>query len=173
MQKQSASLKSSVEQLRKMASSGRERAASMQKESKGIREALESVEKTAHAVHVKLKTAEAHVAGAEEQTGASKKSKKPFLIVGIGASAGGYEAFAQLLEKISPDTGMAFVQVQHLDPTHESKLSELLARSTKMPVVEIRAETMVEPNHVYVIPPNRSLTVAEGVLHLSATPSMK
>src|SRR6185503_12381065 len=85
----------------------------------------------------------------------------------MGASAGGYEAFSQLLETISPETGMAFVLVLHLDPTHESKLTELLGHATKMPVVEIRNEMVVEPNHVYIIPPARSLSISQGVLQLS------
>src|SRR5262245_61213726 len=67
----------------------------------------------------------------ERQSGArtekSSKRQKAFITVGVGASAGGYEAFSQLLENLSPDTGMAFVLVQHLDPTHESKLTELLS----------------------------------------------
>jgi two-component system CheB/CheR fusion protein len=163
----SASLKSSIEALRKTSSSGRQTAASVRKRSKGIHEAVKSVEKTAEAVHLKIRKTEARVAEAGKQTEAgAKKTHKPFLIVGIGASAGGYEAFAQLLETISPETGMAFVLVQHLDPTHESKLSELLSRATKMAVVEIRSETVVEPNHVYVIPPGRALTILEGVLQL-------
>ena len=162
-----ASLKSSIEALRKTASSARAEASSVQKRSRGIHQAVESIEKTADAVHAKIKTAEAHVADAERQTETgTKRVHKPFFIVGIGASAGGYEAVSQLLEAISSETGMAFVLVQHLDPSHESKLSELLSRSTKMPVVEIRSETVVEPNHVYVIPPNRSLTISEGALQL-------
>lgn len=167
VQKKDASLKSRLNQLSKTASSAYEQADSVKKRSAGIFKASESAKKTAHAVHMKVQTTEVHVADAGKKVGsASKKFTKPFIIVGVGASAGGYEAFSQLLEKLSPETGMAFVLVQHLDPTHESKLSELLARSTKMPVTEIRSQMVVEPNHVYVIPPANSVTIAEGVLRL-------
>lgn len=89
-----------------------------------------------------------------------------FPIVGVGASAGGLEAFPQLLQHLPPDTGMAFVLVQHLDPHHESALPELLARETPMPVREVADGMQVEPNHVYVIPPNANLAILHGVLHL-------
>ena len=103
---------------------------------------------------------------AETQSAPRDKNSAPFLVVGVGASAGGYEAFSELLKNLPVDTEMAFVLVQHLDPTHESKLSELLSHATKMEVTEIRNETRLQPNHVYVIPPNRSLRVSKGVLQL-------
>ncbi|MBW4512977.1 MAG: PAS domain-containing protein [Scytonematopsis contorta HA4267-MV1] len=90
-----------------------------------------------------------------------------FPIVGIGASAGGLEAFTQLLSHLPTDTGMAFVLIQHLDPHHKSLLSEILSRATQMPVSEVRNGTVVEQNHVYVIPPNSQMKVAEGVLRLT------
>lgn len=89
-----------------------------------------------------------------------------FSIVGVGASAGGLEAFTQLLRALPADTGMAFVLVQHLAPTHPSALAEILARTTKMRVMEVRDEPAVEPNHVYVIPPDRSMMIVRGRLHL-------
>ena len=92
----------------------------------------------------------------------------PFPIVGIGASAGGLEAFGQLLSALPPDTGMAFVLVQHLDPVHESLLPELLASRSPMPVVTVHDGLAVEPNHVYVIPPNTSMELTDGVLQLGA-----
>src|SRR3954470_21113641 len=73
-------------------------------------------------------------------------------VVGIGASAGGLEAFTQLLESLPENTGMAFVMVPHLDPHHESILAELLAGHTQMPVNQAAQGTTIEPNHVYVIP---------------------
>lgn len=91
----------------------------------------------------------------------------PFPVVGIGASAGGLEAFDQLLSALRPDTGMAFVLVQHLDPLHESLLPELLARHTPMPVVSVRDSLKVEPDHVYVIPPNTNMELNDGTLRLS------
>src|SRR5260221_36699 len=84
----------------------------------------------------------------------------PLTIVGVGASAGGYEAFTQLLVRLPKNTGMAFVLVQHLDPKHESKLSELLARSSPLPLSEIRNGMKVEPDHVYVMPQNVNLGIA-------------
>jgi two-component system CheB/CheR fusion protein len=90
-----------------------------------------------------------------------------FPIVGIGASAGGLEAFTQILASLAPQTGMAFVLIQHLDPTHPSQLTELLGKATCLPVVEIADGMEVAPDHVYVIPPNANLTIAKGVLHLS------
>src|SRR4030095_6556854 len=85
-----------------------------------------------------------------------------FPIVGIGAPAGGLEAFSQLLRALPTDTGMAFVLVQHLDPQHESQLSEILARTTAMPVVTITDGLEAEANHVYVIPSNTDMTIAGG-----------
>src|SRR3954470_15590786 len=93
---------------------------------------------------------------------------KGFSVVGIGASAGGYEAFTKFLERLPLDTGMAFVLVQHLDPAHESRLSELLSRTTRLPVMEVKRSTPVEPNHVYVISPNHNLIISGGCLRLSA-----
>lgn len=89
-----------------------------------------------------------------------------FPIVAIGASAGGLEAFADLLGHLPPDTGMAFVVVQHLAPAHESHLSEILQRATAMPVGEVHDEPRVEPNRVYVIPPDRNMVIAKGRLAL-------
>lgn len=89
-----------------------------------------------------------------------------FPIVGIGASAGGLEAFTELLRFLPVDTGMAYVFVQHLTPTHESLLTDLLARATQMPVSEVRESMVVEADHVYVIPPNMDMTLQQGVLTL-------
>jgi len=90
-----------------------------------------------------------------------------FTIVGVGASAGGLEAFTQLLKHLPADTGMAFVLVQHLDPHHESALANLLARATSMPVHEVTDNLGVEPNHVYVIPPNADMIIVRTVLKLT------
>ena len=93
---------------------------------------------------------------------------KIFPIVGIGASAGGYEAFTQLLAHLPRQTGMAFVLVQHLAPKHESALADLLSRATSIPVTEVKDGMMVKPDHIYVIPPNVSMGILEGALHLIA-----
>ncbi|MEH2148893.1 chemotaxis protein CheB [Nostoc sp.] len=90
-----------------------------------------------------------------------------FPIVGIAASAGGLEAFTQLLQYLLPDTGMAFVLIQHLDPNHKSLLSEILARTTQMPVSEVQDGVTIEPNKVYVIPPNTKMMLSNGVLQLT------
>ena len=89
-----------------------------------------------------------------------------FPIVGVGASAGGLEAFTQLLKALPIDTGMAFVLVQHLAPTHASALAEILSRTTTMPVLEVEDKSPVQPNHVYVIPPGRSMVIVNGALQL-------
>src|SRR5262249_11602191 len=90
----------------------------------------------------------------------------PFPIVGVGASAGGLEALSQLLSNLPTNIGMAFVVVQHLDPRHESRLPELLARATQMPVLEAAQGIAVRPNQVYVIPPNTKMALAKGILHV-------
>ncbi|MGH7972732.1 MAG: chemotaxis protein CheB, partial [Limisphaerales bacterium] len=91
---------------------------------------------------------------------------KAFPIVGIGASAGGYEAFAEFLRELPKDTGMGFVLVQHLDPKHKSQLTQLLAHSAKIPVHEAAHNTKVLPDCLYVIPENSNLTLANGRLRL-------
>jgi two-component system, chemotaxis family, CheB/CheR fusion protein len=96
-----------------------------------------------------------------EQTG-----NKLIAVVGIGASAGGLEAFKQLLARLPSDTGMAFVLVTHLDPKHESILPELVARATRMPVSEVKDGTPVAPDHVYVMPRNTSMAIEGGALRL-------
>jgi PAS domain S-box-containing protein len=92
---------------------------------------------------------------------------EPVAIVGVGASAGGLEAFTQLLRALSPDTGMAFVLVQHLEASHESMLTKLLSSATKMPIAEVTQGVRVEPNHVYIIPPNADLQISGGMLQIA------
>src|SRR5712691_1394595 len=99
--------------------------------------------------------------------GAMSRENGPRAVVGIGASAGGLEAFSRLLRGLPVDTGMAFVLVQHLDPRHESILPELLSSRTPMPVVQVTEGTQVRPNHVYVIPPNTTMAISGCILHLS------
>jgi len=104
---------------------------------------------------------------------ASKKTKpqppatvQNFPIVGIGASAGGLDAFKKLLKAISENSGMAYVLVQHLDPSHESILPEILQRVTSIPVHEITEDIHLAPNNIYIIPENKILTSTDGVLQL-------
>ena len=114
--------------------------------------------------------------GRESSIGRSKKVPKTndvkkntvisFPIIGIGSSAGGLEALTLFLNNVSPRSGMAFVIVQHLDPTHKGMMVELLQRSTAMPVLEVTDRLIVKPDHVYVIPSNHNISILHGVLHL-------
>jgi two-component system CheB/CheR fusion protein len=88
-------------------------------------------------------------------------------IVGIGASAGGLEALESFFKNMPPDSGLAFVVIQHLDPNFKNILPELLQKTTLMPVSQITDNLKVCPNHIYVIPPNKTLTIENGFLHLS------
>jgi two-component system CheB/CheR fusion protein len=94
------------------------------------------------------------------------KAASPFPIVGIGASAGGLEALELFLRKVPENSGMAFVIVQHLDPTHTGMLTELLQRVTKMKVFQVKDRMRVKQNCVYVIPPNKDMSILHSVLHL-------
>jgi two-component system CheB/CheR fusion protein len=93
--------------------------------------------------------------------------KKPRFIVGIGASAGGLEAYSQFFAHLPPDTGMSFIIVQHLDPVHESILPELMAKMTRMPVQQVIEDRPIEPNEVYVISPNTDIAVSHGSLKIT------
>ncbi|CUH98325.1 chemotaxis protein CheB [Leisingera aquaemixtae] len=87
-------------------------------------------------------------------------------VIGVGASAGGLEAIREMLSAAGPDTGLAFVIVQHLDPNHESMMAELLGRQTPLPVKQVSGGERVDANHVYVIPPGRGLAIKDGCLRL-------
>src|SRR5262249_24656527 len=93
--------------------------------------------------------------------------KSKFLIAAIGASAGGVEAYTELVRNLPPDTGMGFVLIQHLDPKHQSILTELLGRETSMPVREVTNGAVLKPDHIFVIPPNASLAIEDHRLKLS------
>src|SRR5215217_1144390 len=88
-------------------------------------------------------------------------------VVGIGASAGGLNALNSFFDALAPDTGMVFVVVTHLHPEHESHMAELLQRHTKMPALQVNQKVKVEPNHIYVIPPNRSILMTDSHLETS------
>lgn len=108
------------------------------------------------------------------ETENKNKIKQPsdnlFPVVGVGASAGGLEAFKKLIKVIPENSGMAYILVQHLEPTHESLLSGLLQKITNIPVHEITNDVRVEPDHIYIIPSNKLLTANDGVLQLSPRP---
>jgi two-component system, chemotaxis family, CheB/CheR fusion protein len=99
-------------------------------------------------------------------TGRSTPDKAP-VIVAIGASAGGIPALQKFFSEIPANNGAAFIVVLHLDPQHRSELSSIVGAHTKMPVVQVEATARLEPNHVYVIPPDRRLQVIDH--ELSAT----
>ncbi|MEP7142751.1 MAG: chemotaxis protein CheB [Ferruginibacter sp.] len=106
-----------------------------------------------------------------------KVNKEPVLsanlfpVVGVGASAGGLDAFKKLLKAIPENSGMAYVLVQHLDPNHESMLPEILQKVTGIPVAEISDDVKVEADHIYIIPSNKMLTATDGVLQLTPRPT--
>jgi len=89
-----------------------------------------------------------------------------FPIVGVGASAGGLEAFTAFLKHLPTDSGMALVLIQHLDPQQHSQLTELLSKATKIPVVEVSVDTPIEPDHVYIMAPAVCLSMADGHLRV-------
>ena len=103
---------------------------------------------------------------ASENTKPSEQVKPDFPIVGIGASAGGLEALEQFLSHVPAQSGMVFVIVQHLDPTHKGIMPELLQRATAIKVLQAKDRMKVEPGHAYVIPPNKDMSILHGVLHL-------
>jgi two-component system, chemotaxis family, CheB/CheR fusion protein len=96
-----------------------------------------------------------------------------FPLVGIGASAGGLESFKRLVRAIPEKSGSAYVVVQHLSPTHESALSEVLQKETKIPVKEIPDKVKIEPDTIYVIPSNKVLTTTDGILKLTPRENVK
>ncbi len=97
----------------------------------------------------------------------SERLTPGFPVAGLVASAGGLDAFKKFFAAMPTDSGVAFVVIPHLDPTHESLMVDLLARCTKMPVVEATDRMAVEANRVYILPPNKYMTISGGVLRLS------
>jgi two-component system CheB/CheR fusion protein len=104
-------------------------------------------------------------------TGPKKETLPVVSVVGIGASAGGLEAFTTLLKALPPDTGMAFVIITHLLPEKKSVLGEILGKTTRMPVIQLEQRTLVEANHIYVIPPDKELSIADGHLEVASLPA--
>ncbi|MBF4505132.1 PAS domain-containing protein [Flavobacterium sp. JLP] len=103
----------------------------------------------------------------DQKNSLPKATRQDFPIVGIGASAGGLEAFSQFIDAIPANSEMAFVVVQHLHPLHDSILTKLLSRVAKIPINEITDDIHLAPNNIYVIPENKMLTSFDGVLKLS------
>jgi two-component system CheB/CheR fusion protein len=94
------------------------------------------------------------------------QNRIPLPIIGIGASAGGLEAFKAFFDAMPADTGFAFVLVPHLDPTHVSIMPDLIQKHTEMQVLQIKDGMQVEPNTVYVVPPNQNLSILNSTLQL-------
>jgi len=104
---------------------------------------------------------------AASNVNSSDSTTGKFPIVCIGASAGGLDAFEQFLGNVPENSGMAYIIIQHLDPTQQGMLPELLQRISKMSVSQVKDNMTVKPNNVYVIPPNKSMSILQGILHLS------
>ena len=115
---------------------------------------------------IKIPTSGKNDEPAIPSSGPAHREECPFPIIGIGASAGGLEALEQFLRNVTEPCGCAFVIVQHLDPTHKGIMPELLQRVTGMEVCQVSDRMTVKPNCVYVIPPNRDMSILHGVLHL-------
>jgi len=112
------------------------------------------------------KSAAAQLAKSASRAESSSRNN-PCVTVAVGASAGGLEAFTELLKPLPKNPGMAFVLIPHLDPKHESAMTELLGRGSKMPVRQVFDGMKVQPDCVYVIPPNRSMSIQDSVLRLT------
>src|SRR5581483_9487967 len=118
--------------------------------------------------HERIRMSEAEEANQQEELEVldDDLSKGPML-VGVGASAGGLDALRQFFERLPADSGLTFVVILHLSPEHESVLAELLQSRTKMTVTKVTEAVRVEPNHVYVIPPDRNLVMSDGYIRLT------
>lgn len=114
---------------------------------------------------MRVKSSEPEFKATSERKTSVRNTEK-FPIIGIGASAGGLEALEQFLSNVPEKSGMAFVVIQHLDPTQKGMLPELLQRITSMKVFQVTDRMLVRINSVYVIPPNTSMSILNGVLHL-------
>src|SRR5689334_259447 len=94
-------------------------------------------------------------------------SNNKFLVVGIGASAGGIQALKKFFEYVPSDSGIAYVVILHLSPTHDSKLAEVISISAKIPVQQVLERVKIAPDRIYVVPPNQHLTMEDGYINVS------
>ena len=120
--------------------------------------------------NAKMKSSSPKPASSSKRTSAGKSvtpPNDPIPVVAIGASAGGLEAYKEFFHALPVDTGMAFVLVQHLDPSHHSLLAEILSKATRLPVDEVRSGIRIKPNHVYVIPPDAFMAITAGAFTLT------
>lgn len=113
-----------------------------------------------------------NLSAGDDNRGARQAAGNEFLVVGIGASAGGIQALTAFFENVPDRSGVAYVVILHLSPSHESRLAEILQRSTPMPVTQVTAKTEIEPDHVYVVPPNRSLSIVGRVISVAPVKSV-
>ena len=104
-----------------------------------------------------------------EDASAGERGRQDLPVAGLVASAGGLDAFKKFFAAMPADSGIAFVVFPHLDPHHDSLMVDLLSRHTSMPVVEAAEGIAVEPNRVYIIPPNKNMTIADGVTFTDVT----
>jgi two-component system CheB/CheR fusion protein len=111
--------------------------------------------------------------GGSQAAVSAENVKKQFLVVGIGGSAGAIGSFREFFRHVPADSGMAYVVILHLSPDHESHLAEVVQAAAKIPVVQVREQVHVAPDHVYVIPPNKSLALDDGTLVLSSVTSFE
>ena len=121
----------------------------------------------------KRKQSKQKPSGASKTTATKHETRASCPVVGIGASAGGLTAFKAFFVHMPDDSGMAFVLVPHLDPSHQSLMVELLTNQTEMPVCEVQDGMAIERNHVYIIPPAKYLAIQDGKLYLSTPPPSK
>jgi two-component system CheB/CheR fusion protein len=162
-----SSLQKQIHEIAAKASKARRESSQLALRSKLLEQSAHNVHRKAEATHQNVDEAHQEIRREPRKKLTASRTQRPLLVVGIGASAGGFEAFVQMLENLQPDLGMAFVFIQHLDPTHKSSLASLLSSATSMRVAEIQNRTRLAANRIYVIPPNTELTVAKGILHLA------
>jgi two-component system CheB/CheR fusion protein len=93
-------------------------------------------------------------------------TEKPhgFLVVGLGASAGGIQALREFFEHAPADSGLAYVVILHLSPDHDSQLAQVIQAVTSIPVTQVTEQVEIAPNHIYVVPPNQHLVLEEGTI---------
>src|SRR5262245_20667365 len=103
----------------------------------------------------------------------SEQTDDKFLIVGLGASAGGIQALKDFFSQVTKESGMAYVVILHMSPEHESKLAEILQVTSPIPVTQVKEREKIRPNHVCVIPPNQSLAITDDHLQLTAMIGME
>ena len=96
----------------------------------------------------------------------NRPNSSPSAIVGIGASAGGLKALQRFVDSVPADSGFAYVVIMHLDPERESRIAELLQDRAAVPVMQVTEETLVEANHIYVIPPDQDLAMDDRVIRV-------